>query len=98
VERSGTLVKIQLAQEHRQADQNADRDRVRAVTPRVKRVPTRLSAHVRAVETGWTWSDDNRIARLVAQKDLPCHAAGLWGLSNGKRPDAIAWWFTAERL
>jgi hypothetical protein len=32
------------------------------------------------------------------KKPLPCHAASFWGLSNGKRPDAIARWFTAERL
>jgi hypothetical protein len=25
-------------------------------------------------------------------------AAGFWGLPSGKRPDAIAWWFSAERL
>ena len=34
----------------------------------------------------------------VVREELPCRAAGLWGLSNGKRPEAIAWWFSAERL
>jgi hypothetical protein len=27
-----------------------------------------------------------------------CHASGFWGLPSGKRPDAIAWRFSAERL
>ena len=34
----------------------------------------------------------------VVREELPSHAAGFWGLSSGKRPDAIAWWFSAERL
>jgi dipeptide transport system substrate-binding protein len=29
---------------------------------------------------------------------LPCRGSGFWGLSNGKRPDAIPRWFSAERL
>ena len=34
----------------------------------------------------------------VVREELPCLAAGFWGLSKGKRPDAIARWFSAERL
>jgi hypothetical protein len=28
----------------------------------------------------------------------PCRASGFWSLSNGKRSDATARWFPAERL
>ena len=35
---------------------------------------------------------------LGSREELPCRAAGLWGLSNGKCPEAIARWFSAERL
>jgi hypothetical protein len=31
-------------------------------------------------------------------RELPCRASGFWSLSNGKCSEAIARWFSAERL
>jgi len=37
-------------------------------------------------------------AQVPIKIGFPISRAGFWGLPSGKRPDAIAWRFSAERL